>query len=110
MASLCRTEAAGYPLSRAVKLSALESASDSDRAALLIPLNEVFSDLPRVTLPDFFARLAHAGAPIYQKKIKTDFPLGTRVALYDGDGFFALAEAAEADGESVLRSLRLFKI
>ena len=110
MATLLRSEAAGYPLSRAVKLSALEEMSEEERAASLIPLADIFKDEPRVTLPDFYARLALSGAPIYQKKIKTDFPLGTRVALYDKDGFFALAEAAERDGEAVLRSLRLFRI
>lgn len=110
MASLLRSEAAGYPLSRALKLSELEALSAAEREHTLIPLSEIFEKDARVTLPDFYARLAHAGAPIYQKKIKTSFPLGTRVALYDKDGFFALAEAAEKDGEAVLRSLRLFKL
>lgn len=110
MASLSRTEAAGYPISRAIKLSDLEAASETEREELLIPLKEIFASLPTVTLPDFYARLAHAGAPIYQKKIKASFPLGERVALYDKDGFFALAESAEKDGDAVLRSLRLFMI
>ena len=111
MATLTRSEAAGYPLSRAVRLSALEEMSEEQRRSLLIPTEEIFATLPSVTLPDFYARLAHAGAPIYQKKIKTSFPLGTRVRFYDRTGFFALAEAAEdAEGESILRSLRLFAL
>ncbi len=110
MARLLRSEAAGYPLSRATTLSSLEAMSEEERMGTLIPLSEIFKNDPRVTLPDFYARLAHAGAPIYQKKIGTSFPLGTRVALYDKDGFFALAEASEKDGEAILRSLRLFKI
>ena len=109
MASLTRAEAAGYPLSRTTRLSALEAMTEEQRLRTLIPTEEIFEDFPAVTLPDFFARLAHAGAPLYQKKLKTDFPLGARVKLYDKEGFFALAEAAEdAEGERVLRSLRLF--
>jgi tRNA pseudouridine55 synthase len=111
MASLLRSEAAGYPLSRAVRLSDLEGMTEKERLAALIPLSEIFASFPRVTLPDFYARLAHAGAPIYQKKLKTDFALGERVAFYDKNGFFALAEAAlDREDEPVLRSLRLFAI
>ena len=81
----------------------------AQREAALIPIEDIFADCPAVTLPDFYARLAHAGAPIYQKKIKTDHPLGTRVRFYDKNGFFALAEAAlDSEGEEILRSLRLF--
>lgn len=109
MASLTRAEAAGYPLSRATRLSELESMSEAQRVAALIPIEDIFADCPAVTLPDFYARLAHAGAPIYQKKIKTDYPLGTRVRFYDKEGFFALAEAArDSEGEEILKSLRLF--
>lgn len=110
MASLCRTEAAGYPLARAIRLDALEGMTEDERLGALIPLSDIFSHLPRVTLPAFYARLAHAGAPIYQQKIKTSFPEGTRVALYDGEGFFALAEARDKDGASALCSLRLFRL
>ena len=111
MSRLLRAEAAGFSLSQAHTLSELEALPQKEREALLIPLSEIFTDLPRVTLPPFFARLALAGAPIYQKKIGTAFPEGTRVAFYDTEGFFALAEAArDKEGESVLRSLRLFRL
>ena len=111
MSRLLRAEAAGYPLDRCMTLSALEALSPEEREKSLIPLSEVFKDLPKVTLPPFFARLALAGAPIYQKKIGTAFEDGKRVALYDTDGFFALAEAVtDAEGDRVLRSLRLFRI
>ncbi len=109
MASLCRAEAAGYPLSRAIRLSALENMSEEEKEKTVIPVEDIFSDLPRVTLPDFYARLAHAGAPIYQKKIGAAFPLGTRVRFYDKNGFFALAQAdRDTDGADILKSLRLF--
>ena len=111
MSRLLRAEAAGYPLERCMTLSQLEETPPEEREGLLIPLSEIFEGFPRVTLPPFFARLALAGAPIYQKKVGTAFDTGTVVALYDALGFFALAEAAlDDEGERVLRSLRLFRI
>lgn len=111
MSRLVRDEAAGYPLSAAHTLSELEAASPEARERMLIPLSDIFAHLPAVTLPPFFARLALSGAPIYQKKIGTAFPDGERVAFFDKEGFFAVAEAAtDAEGERVLRSLRLFRL
>ena len=111
MSRLLRAEAAGYPLERCLTLSALEETPPEEREGLLIPLSEIFAHLPRVTLPPFFARLELAGAPIYQKKIGTSFENDTVVALYDAEGFFALAEAkTNEEGDRVLRSLRLFRI
>ena len=111
MSRLLRAEAAGYPLEKCMTLAELEATPPEQREGLLIPLPEIFEKFPRVTLPPFFARLALAGAPIYQKKIGTAFEEGNVVALYDEYGFFALAEAVINDeGERVLRSLRLFRI
>ncbi len=111
MSRLLRTEAAGYPLSAARTLSELEAMTPEEREAALIPLDEIFAHLPHVTLVPFFARLAHAGAPLYQKKIGAAFPDGTVVALYDAEGFFALAEAmTNEEEEHMLRSLRLFRL
>ena len=110
MASLTRTEAAGFPLSRAITLSALEETPEEKRDGLLIPLEEIFKNERRVTLPDFYARLAHAGAPLYQRKLGVSIPEGERVALYDREGFFALAQSVRDEDEPMLRSLRLFRL
>lgn len=109
MARLTRASAARFSIERAVTLADLEKMTEEERRATLIPLDALFPTFPKVTLPPFFARLARSGAPIYQKKIGTAFPLGERVAFYDAEGFFGLAESAtDADGAPVLRSLRLF--
>ena len=110
MASLTRTEAAGFPISRAITLDALEATPENERDGLLIPLEEIFKNDERVTLSDFYARLAHAGAPLYQRKLGVRIPVGTRVALYDREGFFALAESVMTEDEPMLRSLRLFRL
>ena len=108
MASLCRTEAAGFSLSDAHTLKEAEALSDEGRRALLFPVERVFLSLPKVTLPPFFARLARNGAPIYQKKIGVSLPEKSRVRLSDGDGFFAVAESREAADGMAYCLLKLF--
>ena len=108
MASLCRTEAAGFSLSDAHTLKEAEVLSDEGRRALLFPVERVFLSLPKVTLPPFFARLARNGAPIYQKKIGVSLPEKSRVRLSDADGFFAVAESREAADGMACCLLKLF--
>lgn len=108
MASLCRTEAAGFSLSDAHTLKEAEALSDEGRRALLFPVERVFLSLPKVTLPPFFARLARNGAPIYQKKIGVSLPEKSRVRLSDADGFFAVAESREAADGMAFCLLKLF--
>ena len=108
MASLCRTEAAGFSLSDAHTLKETEVLSDEGRRALLFPVERVFLSLPKVTLPPFFARLARNGAPIYQKKIGVSLPEKSRVRLSDADGFFAVAESRETADGMAFCLLKLF--
>ncbi len=108
MASLCRTEAAGFSLSDAHTLKEAEVLSDEGRRALLFPVERVFLSLPKVTLPPFFARLARNGAPIYQKKIGVSLPEKSRVRLSDADGFFAVAESRETADGMAFCLLKLF--
>ena len=108
MASLCRTEAAGFSLSDAHTLKEAEALSDEGRRALLFPVERVFLSLPKMTLPPFFARLARNGAPIYQKKIGVSLPEKSRVRLSDADGFFAVAESRETADGMAFCLLKLF--
>ena len=108
MASLCRTEAAGFSLSDAHTLKEAEVLSDEGRRALLFPVERIFLSLPKVTLPPFFARLARNGAPIYQKKIGVSLPEKSRVRLSDADGFFAVAESRETADGMAFCLLKLF--
>ena len=62
--------------------------------------------LTEVKLPDFFARLAHSGLEIYQKKISTDFEIGERVRLCDKKGFFAVGEVREFDDGTAIKPIR----
>ena len=108
MAALCRTEAAGYPLSCARTLAELEEMSDEERRAAVIPPEEIFPTAEKLVLPAFYARLARNGQPIYLHKIGRTDPLGTRLRLYDGEGFFALGEVREEDEGIAVRPIRQF--
>ena len=108
MQALCRTEAAGYPLAAAHTLSEWEGMSEGERQAALIPVEALFADCEAVTLPPFFARLAHNGLPIYLKKIGRADPLGTRLRLCDENGFFALGEVRTAAERIAVRPIRQF--
>ena len=108
MAALCRTEAAGYPLSAAHTLAELEEMSEAERLSFVIPPADIFASVEALTLPPFYARLAHNGQPIYLKKIGRADPLGTHLRLYDEAGFFALGEVREEEAGIAVRPMRQF--
>ncbi len=109
MSRLERVTAAGFTTADAVTLAALEAMDDEGRRASLLPVETLFAGLPAVTLPPFFARLAHAGAEIYQRKIGTDYPEGARVRLLDEDGFFSLGEVRAFPEGSAIKPIRKFR-
>ena len=108
MAALCREEAAGFTLRDAVTLTALEGMSEEERLSCLRPVESLFSGLPAVSLPPFFARLGRAGAEIYMKKIGVHLPLGARVRLLDDGGFFALGEVREFEAGLAIKPIKMF--
>ena len=109
MSRLQRVEAAGYSLEVAHTLSELAEMSEEERAAALLPVESLFLDRPTVVLPPFFARLAHSGAEIYQRKIGTTHPTGATVRLYDSDGFFSLGEVRDFPDGSAIKPIKKFR-
>ena len=110
MKTLERAESAGFTLSDAVTLEELEEMSEEEREGRVIPVEKVFEGLMRVKLSDFFARLARSGAEIYLKKIGVDIPLGERVRLCDGGGFFALGEVRDFGGTLAIKPIKQFDV
>ena len=110
MSALCRLEAAGFKIEESHTLSELEAMSDSEREALIIPVEKIFEKYPVFRLPAFYANLAHNGACIYRKKCNFDFPLGSLVRLYDNEGFFALGEVTEHEGELAVKPQKFFRL
>ena len=109
MATLTRSAAGGFSLDSALTLEELNEMSDEQKIAALIPTEELFSDLVRIILPEFYYRLCVGGCEIYQKKIRTDLPLGTRVRLCSPTGeFFALGEVREYDDGTAIKAIKTF--
>ena len=109
MATLRRTEAGGVPISACVTLDELESMDPEQRLALLRPVEELFSDLETLRLPDFYRNLCRNGCEIYLKKLGVSFPVGTRVRLCDGAGrFFALGEVMEFEEGIAVKAIKIF--
>ena len=111
MAALERTEACGITLSECHTLDEVEGMSECERDGLLLPTERLFEELEIVKLPAFFEKLFRDGCPIYQRKIKTNIELGARVRIANEKGeFFALGEAAERDGDIVIKSVKIFEL
>lgn len=108
MKTLCRASASGFSLSDAHTLDELEAMSEEERGGVIHPVERVFYDKEKVCLPDFFARLARAGQQIYLKKIGRRFELGSMVRLADKEGFFAVGEIRDYDGELAIKPIRQF--
>ncbi len=111
MAALCRTETGGFPLADCHTIEELDALTDQERATLLLPAEQLFCELDCVRLPAFFEKLCRSGCEIYQKKIGTDLPLGTRVRLCNEKGeFFAIGEVREYENGTAVKSVKMFDI
>ena len=109
MATLTRSAAGGFSLDNALTLEVLNEMTDEQKIAALIPTEALFEGFERVILPEFYYRLCVSGCEIYQKKIRTDLPLGTRVRLCSPQGeFFALGEVREYDDGTAIKAIKTF--
>lgn len=107
MATLNRTAAGAFSIEKAVTLEELEQMTAEERLSLLLPTESLFSSLDTVRLPDFYYRLCINGCEIYQKKIKTDFPIGVRLRMLTPDGsFFALGEVREYGSGTAIKAIK----
>lgn len=111
MAGLNRTETGGFDIAQSHTVEELENMSDGERQALLAPVESLFSSLPVIRLEGFYERLSRSGCEIYQKKIKSDLPVGTRVRMCDREGgFYALGEVREYEAGSAVKAIKLFEL
>ncbi len=111
MSSLRRVSSGRVNIEDCHTLEEIELSDMKARIDMLLPVSEAFSDIEKIELSPFFARLARDGNSLFQKKIKKDVPPGARVALYDSGRFFALAESIESpEGELLLKPIKQFDI
>ncbi len=109
MATLRRVEAGGMGIDECYTLTELEAMSMEERLSLLLPTERLFEDLPIVMLSPFFHTLCRNGCEIYQHKIGTNLPVGTRVRLHDEFGaFFAIGEVGEYENGTAIKAIKLF--
>lgn len=92
MSSLERAASGPFTLQNTLSLADLEKMTDEQRFSCLLPTESLFSELDRLDLPAFYARLSSNGCPIYLKKLNCSYPEGTRLRLYRDGVFFALGE------------------
>lgn len=112
MSSLERTQSGSFSISDAHTLEEIEKMTDTERAALVTDVEQLFGDLPAVTLPPFFARLAYSGCEIYLKKLGLEgkLKLSQRVRLCGSDGFFGLGEVGEYPSGKAVKMIKLLKM
>ncbi len=110
MSSLNRTRAGIFDLKDAYTLEELEAMTSEERYEKLIPTELLFEDYPIQRLSDFYARLAKNGCEIYEKKIGAHHDIGTRLRVYDKDGFFAVGEVREYEEGLAVKLLKRFDI
>ncbi len=110
MSALTRVSAGGFTLDDAITLSDLELLSEEEREKRILPTEYIFKDKRRVTLPQFFAKLARAGQEIYLRKISLTAECGEEIALYDETGFFALGEVREFDTGLAIKPVKQFDV
>lgn len=111
MADLNREQTGGFALADCITTAELEAMDDAQRLSRLLPVEVLFSELPAVSLPDFYMRLCRNGCEIYQSKLRTDFALGTRLRICDAQGhFFALGEVRDYESGTAIAMIKLFEL
>ena len=109
MKTLCRNAVGNFDISSSVTVEHIESLTDDEKMSLLIPTESLFDSLPCITLSPFFEKLCRSGCEIYQKKIRTDHPIGQRVRIKDENGvFFAIGEVREYTDGSAVKAIKTF--
>lgn len=105
MSALRRTSVGQFSLAQSIPLDTLRTYSAKQAEEALVPLEQLFTRLPVVTLPPFFARLYGNGERIALEKLRAAFPQGAQKELlyrvYTPDGRFTLGEATEWNGKPV---------
>lgn len=108
MKALERTECAGYTIDDARTLAEIEAMAERDDA--ILPTEEIFKNLRKITLTPFFSRLARCGVEIYLKKSGIRADVGERVTLFDERGFFALGEVREFEAGAAIKPIKQFDV
>ncbi len=111
MSALERRVAGSFTLEASHTLDELEKMDEAELCSLLIPTEKLFEDCEKISLGDFYTRLAKNGAEIYLSRagIKTHKVTGDRVRIADSQGdFFALGELREYPAGIAIKPIKFF--
>ncbi len=109
MASLCRTEAGGFPLALAHSMEELEGYSFAERMDCLLPVERLFEALYGLKLGAFYEKLIRGGCAVACKKLGCNFTLGARLRLIsESDVFFALGEIVDSAEGPAVKAIKTF--
>lgn len=111
MQSLRRTSVGRFTLAQSIPLDELRSASPERVEQALLSPEELFSDLPEVALPPFFARLFGNGETILCGKVRSSLPTdlteGSLFRTHAPDGRFLVGQTTKMD-ENLYISAKIF--
>lgn len=110
MSSLVRTRTGKFTLDDCVTVEELENMAFEDRLKLPKPVESLFTDLPEITVIDFYAKLLRGGTELFQKKLKVNFEDGQLIRIRNRGEFIALGRAGIIDGVPVIKPEKLFVI
>ena len=108
MSALERTRSGGFTLASSHTVEELEELAFEERAALVMPTEELFTDCPEINVNDFYAKLIRGGTELYQKKLGTAIEKGEYVRIKHNKTFIALGQVDDFDGGSAVRPVKLF--
>ena len=102
MTSLVRTKACGFTLVDSVDIEELRNMPDEERAALIQPVEKVFSEYPKIELDSEQERLYLNGARLDTSRLHSVTEEGKRYRVYS-DKFIGIADAVGGELISVKR-------
>lgn len=108
MSSLRRTGCGSFSINDALTLDVIKDMTQEEKCRQLIPVEDLFRDLPAVELPDFYERLCRCGAEIYCSRIGCSLGAGEKVRILGRNGFFALGEVREYEEGLAVKNIKNF--
>ena len=105
MTSLVRTRACGFEISRSTPLDALKKMDHEELCGKILPVESVFSVLPRVELDEVQKRLYLNGVRLDCRRLSSNPPENGLCAVYGGEFLGVARSTSEGELASVKRFL-----
>ena len=110
MSALCRTKSGSFTIENSHTVEELEALTIEERAALVAPTENLFSELDEININDFYTKLIKGGTELYQNKLGTYFPDGAYIRIRHNGSFIALGQVRECKNGSAVKPVKLFEL